>query len=254
MLKVERMDIIVDLVNKKGIVTIEDIMKELQISAATARRDITDLSYKGTIQKIRGGAASISKSYTLEPSLVAKKMLNYDEKQRIAQASRKYIQPGNKIILDSGTTVLELAKLLKNAENLTVVTNDFMIASELSNNPELELLLVGGHVRKGYNSTGGYFAERMLDEISVDKSFLSVDAIDPSQGIMSFTTHDINVKKQVVLNAKEVILLCDHSKFSSHALINLCKFDKIDRIIVGKELDSSIINRLETVVKTVEVV
>lgn len=254
MLKIERMDMIVDFVNKKGIVTIEDIMKELNISAATVRRDITELSEKGSIQKIRGGATSISKSYTLEPSFVAKRMLNYDEKQRIAKAALKYIQPGNKIILDSGTTVLELAKLLKKFETLTVVTNDITIASELSSNPNLELLLIGGHVRKGYNSTGGYFAERMLDEIYVDKTFLSVDAIDPEQGIMSFTMHDINVKKQVVSIAKEVVLLCDHSKFISHALINLCHLDRINHIIVGKELDPTIIDRLKAVVKIVEVV
>jgi len=254
MLRAERLDMIVDLVNKKGIVTIEDVMQELHISAATVRRDITVLSEKGAIQKIRGGATSKSKSSYLEPSFIAKKLLNYDEKRRIAKEALKYIQPGDKIILDSGTTVLELAKLIKNIENLTIVTNDLTIAFEVSNNPQIELLIVGGQLRNGYYSTGGYFAESMLDEISVDKSFLSADAIDPDQGIMSFTMHDINVKKQVVAGAKEVILLCDHSKFMSHALINLCRLDRIDRIIAGKELDPEIVERLRSIVKVVELV
>ena len=189
MLKAERLQAIVDITNKEKIVTSEELMRQLNISKATARRDIEELSSQGLIQKTRGGAMSANHA-SLEPSFVKKKESNADEKARIAKAAREHICPGEKIILDSGTTVLELAKLVNDIPDLTVVTNDLHIASEVSIFPNVTLLMVGGVVRKGFNSTYGYFAEKMLGSISVNKTFLSIDAVDVEHGLLSYITDD----------------------------------------------------------------
>ena len=139
MLKAERLQAIVDITNKEKIVTSEELMRQLNISKATARRDIEELSCQGLIQKTRGGAMSANHT-SLEPSFVKKKESNADEKARIAKAAREHISPGEKIILDSGTTVLELAKLVNDIPDLTVVTNDLHIASEVSIFPNACLL------------------------------------------------------------------------------------------------------------------
>ena len=131
---------------------------------------------------------------------------------------------------------LELS-LIHILPDLTVVTNDLHIASEVSIFPNATLLMVGGVVRKGFNSTYGYFAEKMLGSISVNKTFLSIDAVDMEQGLLSYITDDTNIKKQYIKSGKEVILLCDHTKFQASAFINISQLDCIHRIIVGKELD-----------------
>ena len=149
---------------------------------------------------------------------------------------------------------MQLAKLVNDIPDLTVVTNDLHIASEVSIFPNATLLMVGGVVRKGFNSTYGYFAEKMLGSISVNKTFLSIDAVDMEQGLLSYITDDTNIKKQYIKSGKEVILLCDHTKFQASAFINISQLDCIHRIIVGKELDGEYVERLESMGIDVELV
>lgn len=245
MLRAERQNRIVDIINQKGIATIEDLMKEVNISKATARRDINELDSEKLIIKIRGGAKSIINSAPYEPSLTAKSLINADEKKRIALEAIKHICPEDHVILDSGTTVLEVAKLLNTFSNLTVVTNDIHIAAEVNTNSANNLIFIGGIIRKGFCSSYGYYAESMLKDLSVDKIFLSVDAIDADLGIMSYTMDDVNLKSIGMKNAKEVYLLCDHSKFCTHALFTVGLMDKITTIICGKELDPVIVDKFQ---------
>ena len=244
MLRAERQNQIVDIVNQKGIVTIEDLMKQVQISKATARRDINSLSEEKRIIKIRGGAQSVIASAPYEPSLREKSQVNADEKKRIAEEAVRHIFPEDRIILDSGTTVLEVAKLLITFSSLTIVTNDIHIAGEVNTNTANNLIFIGGIIRKGFCSSYGFYAESMLKSLSVDKIFLSVDAIDPDLGIMSYTMDDVNLKSIGMSNAKEVFLLCDHSKFCAQALFSVGMMDKITTIISGRELDASIAEKL----------
>lgn len=256
MLRAERQQAILEMVKSRGIVAIEDLMAHTASSKATIRRDINELAEQSLLIKIRGGA----KFYTdvklpgQEPSLIAKSLVNMDEKQRIAAAAKRHIRPNSRLFLDSGTTVLELAKLLVNEEDLTIVTNDIRIGAELSANQKSSLLFVGGMVRKGFSSTYGYYAEQMLGELSVNQMFFSVDAVDPELNITSYTMDDINVKKIGMAQAEERILLCDHSKFTSCALFNICALENIDIIIVSKELSPDIIEQLRSSRKIVEVV
>lgn len=255
MLRAERHQLIVDFVNEKGIVAVEELMEEVKISKATARRDINDLAEQNLIAKIRGGAKSkTAEAVSREPSFVAKSLVNQDEKQRIAAAAIHLINNGDKLILDSGTTVLELAKLLHTKNDLIAVTNDIRIASEINSIPDISLLFVGGMIRKGFCSSYGFFAEAMLGDITVNKIFFSVDAIDSDFGIMSYTMDDVNVKKIGMTNALERILLCDHSKFSSRALFTIFSLDMVDTIVVGKELDEAIVHKLRQMGKNLVLV
>ena len=136
--------------------------------------------------------------------------------------------------------------------NLTVVTNDIRIASEITAKQNVELLFVGGMIRKGYCSSYGYFAEAMLREITVNKIFFSVDALDSDFRITGYTGDDINVKKLGLAHASKSFLLCDHAKFESRALFTICSIDAIDVIITGVETDERIAVGLRQLGKTVE--
>ena len=253
MYKTERLSKVLGFINKKRIVATQDLVSEFNVSIATAYRDIDFLAKNRQIEKMLGGARAINpEEKGNEPTFAAKKLVNQAEKQRIAVAAKKYIEPGDKIMLDSGTTVLELARLLNNDDHVTVVTNDIRIASELTNHPEITLLLIGGMVRKGYCSSYGFFAEEMMKDITFDKIFLSVDAIDSDFGIMSYTMDDVNIKKIGMKNSKMTILLCDHSKFTTRALFSIDSLEDVDVIIVGEELDPVISKRLQQLGKYVE--
>ena len=242
MLPEERQDQIAELVDQKGIVTIDDIIAATGTSVATARRDVTDLAAMGRIIRIHGGARSVNSRFLSrqEPSVAAKSLLNHEEKARIAAEAVRHIHTGDRIILDSGTTTYELALLVSSLTGVTVVTNDLRIATQLSMNQRNEVIMVGGSIRKGYFSTYGYYAETMMKGLSVDKIFLSADAVDPALGIMSFVTDDVQIKETGIRNAREVYLLCDHSKFGTQALCSLGLLDEITAIIGPAGLEPDI--------------
>ena len=248
MFRAEREKIILDLVNSKGIVSLEELMEATGVSKATAHRYINELDEMKQLEKIRGGVRAISTKYVSapvdEPPTNTKNLMNREEKQRIARAALNLLQPGEQVILDSGTTVLELAKLINRNFEATVITNDARIAMELGAHKKIEMLLIGGMIRTGYYSSYGYFAESMLNSIAADKLFFSADAISPDFEIMNYNMNEVNMKKICVSKARERILLCDHSKFAARALVAVETIDSVDTVIVGRELDESIQNQL----------
>ena len=246
MIRAELEKIVVDLTNKKGIVSIEDLMSATNVSKATMRRYINALDEEKQIVKIRGGAKAISADDASEdePSLTTKTLLFREEKCRIAHAAKAFISPGDRIMLDSGSTTLELAKAIDKDFSGTVITNDIRIAMALGEHSHLDMLLVGGMIRKGFYSSYSYFAESMLNDLIIDKLFFSVDAVSPDLNLMSYTIDDINLKKICIAKANERILLCDHSKFSAKARFVFEKIDMLDTIIVDDGLPPEIQRKL----------
>lgn len=265
MLSMEREKKIVDLVNQKGIISVEEVASLSNISKTTAYRYINTLDDRKQLVKVRGGAKSIlpvgsgsgaaaAPAYEEEPPLETKDSFFQEEKQRIAQAAQGLILPGDRIMLDSGSTTLELAKILDKDLHGTLITNDLRIAITLGAHKNLDMLFVGGMIRKGFYSSYSYFAESMLDSLVIDKLFFSVDAISPDLSLMNFTLDDITLKKNCISKAKEAILLCDHSKFSVNARFAFEKLDAVSTIIVDSGLSPDIQHRLRRLGKQLIVV
>ena len=236
MLRAKRQDLILQVLQEKGIATTEELMEKTGASKATVHRDISEMASEGSLEKIRGGARLLSAEANIEPTLTERAAQNTEEKKRIAQAAAAYIRDGERIILDSGTTTYELARLLNRFSGLTVITNDLRIALEVATRTRNKLFFIGGTIRDGFCYSYGYHAEAMLRGISANKIFLSVDAIDPEHGIMNYIMEDINLKTIGMDNAAEAFLLCDHSKFETQALFSVGMLDKITRAITGWEL------------------
>ncbi len=247
MIKAERKNKIISLVNEHEIVSFDTIAGQLAVSSATIRRDVDELAAEGLIEKTRGGIVSLNHGRGMkeEPSLWARGSMNMEEKARMAAAALKYIKEDECIALASGTTVLELAKLLNNELRLSVVTYDLLIGVELSTRQHFDVLMVGGFIKKNYCSTHGFFAQDMMSRIRVDKAFISADAVDLSQGIMGYTEVDIGTKSKLIESANEVFLLCDHSKFNNLAFIKVCDIERVHHIITGKEIDENTLKTLK---------
>lgn len=254
MLKEERYQKIVEFVNKKSVVTIDELRARFHISQSTISRDLQVLNSSGRLIKTHGGALSHSTGLATEPSFTYRKTQFIDEKQRIAKKAIETIRASETIILDSGTTTYWIAELLGEVENLSIWTNDLYIALELLNHKNIDITLLGGRLRRKYFNTMGVLTNQLMKNVHFDRLFLAVDAINVEGGLMVYSTEEAELKRMMTEKSKETIVVCDHSKFEKMALMRICPIDNIDRIITGKETDSQTIDLFRKLNVDVEVV
>lgn len=245
MLREQRIDYILGELKSKGVVSVSELTRVLETSRSTIHRDLDDLAAQNLLQCVRGGAVAVTPKASFEPSFKARKSRFLEEKQRIARAALQYIQDDETIILDSGTTVHELAKLLADAKNLYIATNDLHSAMALSDNPNISVIVLGGILRTSHFSLNGLFTEDILRQIHADTTFLSIDAIDFDVGPMNFSMEEIPTKRLMLQASQKTIVLCDHSKFESVAFVNICPLSQVDLIITGKEIAPQHLKRLK---------
>ena len=245
MIREQRIDYIMEELKKKGVVSISELTHVLGASRSTIHRDLGDLEEQHLLHCVRGGAVAAAQKASLEPTVDARKNRFLEEKQRIARAALDFIQDNETIILDSGTTVNQLAKLLAGSKNLYLATNDLHSAMDLSGNPDISVIVLGGILRTGHFALNGLFTEDILRQIHADTAFLSVDALDFNVGPMVFSMEEIPTKRLMIQSSQKSIILCDHSKFESIAFVNICAFSKIDLIITGKETAPEHLRRME---------
>lgn len=244
MLPEERLSEIKNLVDRKKSCSINEISETFDISRATVRRDLKMLMDRDMIRLTRGGAMSLVSGTTYDPPYAMKKSINHEEKKRISQYAAELVKDGETLVLDSGSTMVELACALRENKKVTVATNDLIVAYELANTKDIDLTLIGGGIRKNFYSSYGYFAQKVLEQINSDKAFLGIDAVDFEKGCMVTNTEELVIKKLMLASAKERLVLCDHSKFSNVAFLKLCDLQSIDKIITGHELDEDVYRRI----------
>lgn len=241
----ERIEIIREELKRKGVVTAKDLTKMLGVSRSTIFRDLSDMEQAKELKCIRGGAVALTSKTSYEPPFEVRKDMFFEEKKRIAAAAVSMIQENETLILDSGTTVYEVAKALVNHKKLYIATNDLQSAMALTENHNINLIVIGGTLRNSYYSLSGIFTESIITQIHADKLFLGVDAVDMDIGFMNFSVDEIKTKRLMIQSSHQVIVLCDHSKFESVAFANICHFDDVDMIITGKEIDKNVLKKLE---------
>ena len=173
----ERKEEIMRLLKENKRVSSAELSERFHVSGTTVRTYLMELEKAGRLIRTHGGALLNDDILNVEESIAARKQKCLREKQKAAAKARSMIKDGDTILLDSGTTMLELAKLLKDAKNLTVVTNDLPSAMELQKMEGVYLILIGGHVRTAFESTVGSMGMKFLENISVEKAFMSSDGV-----------------------------------------------------------------------------
>jgi DeoR/GlpR family transcriptional regulator of sugar metabolism len=244
MLKEQRVEIILDELSRNGIISIDNLAKRIDVSHSTIRRDIEDLEAQSTLRRIRGGAVACKPTTSFEPPFSARKDMFYEEKRRIAKAAHSLIGANETLLLSGGTTVHEFSITLHDSSQLYIATNDLMSAVELSHFNNVDLMVLGGSLRKQHFSLNGYFTESMISQIHADKAFIGIDAVDFETGFMNFSIDEISSSKLMIKASREVIVLCDHSKFNKVAFVNICKFEDVDLLITDDGIDERSLKRL----------
>jgi len=220
------------LIRASGVSRVEDLCQQLKVSAATVRRDLDELERSGAIRRVHGGAVSVESR--LEESVFEDKTaLAVREKRRIAEAALKFIEPEDTIYLDGGSTVLELARLLRERTNLTVVTNSLYAAHELAGRGP-RLLVIGGELRRLSQTMVGPLTRLMLEELHLDKAFMGTIGFGLKEGLTTTDPSEAFTKKAVMGRARQVIVLADSSKAGKVSFASAGRWENVHVLITDK--------------------
>lgn len=168
-----------------------------------------------------------------------------EAKQRIGAAAALLIEAGDTVLLDAGTTVMEMTKFLPPRTPFTVVTNALNIATQIGTLPDVDIVLAGGELCRETISTVGATAERDLDELIVDKLFLGAHAVDDTKGVADVSVETARVKQAMVRAAGKVILLVDSSKWGRAAFARVVPLSSVHTVISDKELPATVSRNLK---------
>lgn len=235
MLIEERRQHILALVKMHGRVLVDELAESLQLSRITIRKDLDYLQSRDLLTRTHGGALPPSAGALSDPTIYEKKELRHEEKTKIATAAIGLISEGQCIILDSGSTTTEIARLLPSFRHLTVITNALNIAAELSSS-DFEVILIGGILRKNSMSAVGPLAEDMLKEIHADILFLGVDGFDPRVGLTTPNVLEARVNRAMFAAAEKVVAVCDSSKFNRRSLSLIAPANAVHHVITDTDL------------------
>lgn len=244
MYEIERKSKILELIKENQRVDVQALNKILQVSESTIRRDLKELEESNLLKRTHGGAIALN-NVNFEPTFSEKEISNSELKKAIAEKAIEMIGEGDVILLDSGTTMLYLAKELKRFRKLTVVTNAISIAQELQCFEGVEVIMLGGSLRKGILSLVGPFAEQILSLLHVDKAFIATNGIHAEEGLSTPNVDEASIKRKMIASAKETILLADSSKVGVVNLVKFAALSDINLFITDKGIEEGIASELK---------
>lgn len=232
MLPRQRQTYILGRIREDGGVRVGDLARELGVSDMTVRRDLELLEKQGLLEKVHGGATAVTGSAVFEPGFAAKSVLQEAEKEAIAEAAIRLVNPGMAIGISAGTTTHELARRIVDVPGLTVVTNSFSVADTLHRaaSSDCTVILTGG-IRTPSDALVGPFAVAAIRTIHVDLLFMGVHGMDPHSG---FTTPNIlegETNRALVEAARRLVVVADHTKWGVVGISSMARLDEADTVI-----------------------
>ena len=233
-LTIERRLKILELVNLNGKVSVNELSKRFDVSEVTIRNDLSHLEKKGFLIKSRGGGLK-SQRVGIDRQLDEKAKINSKEKQAIGKKAAEIIKDGDTIIIDSGSTTIEVAKNLEYIKDLTVITNALTIASQLIRD-EVKVILLGGVLRNTSLSLIGPIAENSIKNFYCDKCFIGVDGIDSQYGIFTPNPEEAQLNKLMIESSKEVVVVTDSSKFNRKSFAFISPINKVNIVITDSKI------------------
>ncbi len=239
----ERQNQILQWINLQQRISINEVCQQFMVSQATARRDLETLAGKGKVQRVHGGAIAVEKAPPEMPMLL-RQIDQAAEKQRIGVAGARLVDDGETVFLGSGTTVLEVARNLKDCHNLTVITNSLPVVNLLSDNPDITIVCIGGMLRPSELSFIGHITEQDLAEVRADKVFIGVRAINLEEGLTNDYLPETMTDRAILKIGHVTIVVADHTKFGRVSTVMLVPIERVQTLITGSETSEDIIKEV----------
>lgn len=240
----ERHQYILSRLKIEGKVNVLDLCQHLNVSSVTIRKDLKLLEDKHLLYRTHGGGTLVN-PYTVDRPVNEKEKIRAAEKTGIGAAAAELIAPNDCIIIASGTTVHSLARSIKPRGQLTVITAALHVATELNQYPEIEVMVLGGILRKSSSSATGKYAENVLDDFSCSKLFLGVDGIDIDFGLTTTHIQEAQLNRKMILAAQKTIVLADSSKFGKRGFGRICGMEDVDHIITDSGVSEHTLEALK---------
>lgn len=226
---------IAEMIAENGVVSVASLCDKFNVSPATVRNDLRELERIGALKRTHGGAVTQQQTIP-EPYIYDESIPNLEEKKAIAQAAIAFVQPGDTIAIDIGSTSFEFAKLLNNIENLNIVTNDIRIAAYLERNTNMSIILAGGTINMRFHCTTGQTVLNTISGLYVDKVFITADGINMKKGLSSHDMEIASFKASLIDSGDKVFLLADHSKMGKNSFVFYAGLSKVDVLITDERM------------------
>jgi len=251
-LAIERRQKIMAMLNENKSVLVPELAKLFNVTEETIRRDLEKLEKEGLLKRTYGGAVLVE-NYNVDIPFEFRNVTNIEGKKQIALSLIKYIEDGDTLVMDSSTSALQVAKLLKTKKKITVITNSEQIINELKVFEDtIKVISTGGTLRNKSLSLVGPIAEQTLRSLNANKAIISCKGFDIEKGFTESNELEAQVKKLMIEIADKVYMIADHTKMNKTALVNIATLDDVDFIFTDKILPPSQENAIKE--KNVEIV
>ena len=241
---VERRMFILKKIEKEEQVNVSELSQQFLVSEVTIRKDLKHLEKKNILIRSRGGAMKQSLINT-DLSIFDRRKQNIQLKEAIGIAAAGLIRNGETILLDTGTTIMELAKHLPKKIDITVITNSVDITFRLAEYPNIRVIMPGGILRRNSLALVGEQAAESLRNYYCDKYFLSADGIDIQGGIMTMNIEEASLAKLNIKNSKKIIVLIDSSKFLQKGIMTIAQLSDIDILITDSGVSFEMVEKIK---------
>lgn len=243
----ERRWAILQAIEQNRWMSVHDLKDRFNLSEVSIRRDLDYLARQGLIQRVHGGAQATARSGQ-SGIFEARLLRNHELKRAIAAEAVKLIEPGDRLLLDSGTTVLEVARAipseLRDQGELTVMTRSLSIASELRDSRNVRLLVLGGLYSRDFDSFSGEQVERALEDLHVDKLIIGADGVYSDRGLTTDNLSEVGLFRTMSASAERVIVVSDSSKIGANYLQTILHFDELDTFVTDDRASGAFLSEL----------
>ena len=247
-----RRNAILERLTAEGEVFVLDLAAELDVTPMTIRRDLESLESENALTRTHGGAI-FSQQSVAEFAFLERNRTSIEEKRAIAQAAAELVEPGMNIVIDTGTTTLEVARALRSIEGLRVLTSSLAVASALHTHPNMEIVLLGGTVGKNSPDLSGSLTEDNLRKFRVQLAFLGADALD-QRGLYTTDMGIARVSEAMLEVAETAVLVADSRKFTRTSFVKFGDWQQLNRVIVDDHVAATDRAWLDTCVPAVDYV
>jgi DeoR family glycerol-3-phosphate regulon repressor len=229
---------ILEIARAEGKVMVEDLAERFNVTVQTIRRDLTELANAGKLERVHGGA--ILPSGVSNILYEERRRLNEAAKTAIGRACAAAIPDASSVFLDIGTTTEAVAQALLDHRDLMVVTNNMNVAQTLLANPDCEIVLAGGALRRSDNGLVGHLTARAIENFKFDHAILGCSALDADGDMLDFDIQEVLVGQTLLKRSREVMLVADSSKFQRSAPVRIGSLRDVDHVFTDAPLPAAL--------------
>lgn len=240
----ERQKQILSLLSHQRRLRVSEIVKRFSISEATARRDLESLAQQGKAQRVHGGVIAVEQAPPELP-ILEREGEQSNEKARIGRVTADLVADRETILLGSGTTVLEVARHLRNRHNLTVITNSLPVLNMLAGTKDITVISLGGMLRESELSFIGHITEQALAEVRVDKVIMGTRGISLEHGLTNDYLQETLTDRAILRIGREIIIVADHSKVNRVSTVLLAPLNSLHTLVTDVKVDKKFIQALK---------